>query len=194
MLRTGEHVIVPFTVKSLIGTLLLLALFTIPLWWPFRTAASAKTKPDLRGEWIGTVHVTQDIKGIGLEQAVNKNGLCYLKLEMYDGFLERYRGGGELAIKGDRIRALHINQITLGEFFDDARSRAAGGGARLSGTITGDFETTAAPSDTAREINGNAMPTAVRFKTSDDQPGYAFQVELHRGTSAEYDAALRKQQ
>lgn len=119
---------------------------------------------------------------------------CYLKLEMYDGFLERYRGGGELAIKGDRIRALHINQITLGEFFDDARSRAAGGGARLSGTITGDFETTPAPADDAREIKGNATPGSLRFQTADNDPGYAFQVDLHRGTRAEYDAALRKQQ
>ena len=183
MLHTDEHIIVPFTLKSLLGFVFLLVVLTAPLWWLKGKAVTAAPQFNLSGEWVGDATVTALILGIGSSQPLNKPGVLYLRLATYDSFLNKVEGRGQLLIVGDKQpRAVRI--LTLGPPKLDGR---------LSGEISGDLYVNGtnphfAVHDASRVMQGHATDGVLTLHTINDgnTVGYVFESSLHHGSQQEF--------
>ena len=183
-MSANDQMIVPFTVRSFIGVIVLLAILTSPLWWSrlrgsTTHAATEGTKPDLSGEWTGSAHITSYSEGMGRDSAMDQHGTFSVKLEMYDTFLERYHGQGTLTIGDEIPRTIQITGLSLGDWFKPEDARAAAGALRLPANLGGNLEKGSAGDD-ACSIQGSASLDQIQFKTVANEVGYSFDVSLHR--------------
>ncbi len=175
---------VHFTPRSIFWILVWLAVITSPLWWSVLRAGTTKKgsagkKPDLSGEWIGAAHITSYADGYNPAIPVDQQGSFSLNLQMYDGFLERYRGQGTLQIGAESPREIKVTGLSLGNWSTPELTQAAAGGLRLEANLGGDIKRNR-PSDTATSIQGSASSDRIQFSTVATISGYVFQVDLHR--------------
>jgi hypothetical protein len=90
------------------------------------------SKTGVAGEWVGTVDIVKGYKQyVGDAPGAHNKAAIRFTLEMYDGFLERYKGkGGEIMIQGeDKPRALDIAGFWRPDETDG----------RIGGTMAGDW-------------------------------------------------------
>jgi len=191
VLRTDEHTMTPFTLKSFIGFVLLAVLVTAPLWWPRLRTISAAPHADLGGNWVGKVTITRSVLGMGSGKTMNQPAMLYLTMASYDTFLNKVRGEGRLCIAGEKGgRDVHIS--TLGPPKPDGH---------LSGMITGDLYADETPESlrvpgAGRTMEGNWDGKSLTLHTIDDGStiGYVFEATLHRGAQDDFVASCKQMQ
>ena len=189
MMHTDEHVIVPFTLRSFLGIVLLILVLTAPLWWPRHRSVSAMKAANLSGEWVGTAVITASQTGIGARQLLHLPAVLYLRLDTYDSFLQKVQGYGQMFIAGEEHpRAIKIQ--TLGP---------PKPGGRIDGELSGDLYPTTTPSalrvtDAARVVQGTAGEGTLHLQTIADGAtvGYVFTSSLHPGSQADFEAASKQ--
>jgi len=106
----------------------------------------------------------------------HKKGVIRFTLEMFDGFLERYRGKGEMVIMGE----LKPRNISI----YDLRIRSEEEGPARVVTIRRDSEPRI-----AEKFDGTLK--ADELFLNQDGWGLKFRGTLHRGNDADYETLLR---
>lgn len=175
-----------FTTKrpmGVVGWLLLAFILGIFIWSSRRQLVNAvgrhlpQSKNSVAGEWVGTVDITNGYHQYISDAAGDHNKAAIrFTLEMYDGFLERYKGRGEILIQGEaKPRALDI-----ADFWPDKNN------GRFGGTMSGDWGYGDSGGDAAgHTIKGWLKPGEMTFSQTD---GLEFHGTLRKGTDAEYKA------
>jgi hypothetical protein len=170
------------------GLLLLVFIIGIFVWISRHQLVNAASgifgpsKDSLGGEWVGMVDITGGYETfISNAPGPHKKAVIHFKLVMYDGFLEKYAGKGEIMIQGEaKPRAIHIT--TLGQPNNDGR---------ISGTMYGDWGDGGDRQSAAEQyIEGRFQPNALTF-TQSDSNGLQFSGVLHKGSDEEFQSLCK---
>jgi hypothetical protein len=183
-MSANEQRIIPFTIRSFIVIGLLISALTGPLWWPRLrggSAPAAMSEPDLSGGWVGTAHITSYAEGYNPATPLDEQATFSLNLQMYDGFLKRYRGQGTFRIGDELPRDVKVTGLSLDPKPSSTpeSAKADPGGFRLEANLRGDLLRDR-PSDSVTSIQGSASSDRIQFTTVATMSGYVFQVDLHR--------------
>ena len=167
------------------GWLLLIFILGLFAWMSRRQLTNAAaghlppSKNSVAGEWVGTVDITDGYKQyVGDTPGKHTKAAIRFTLVMYDSFVERYAGKGEITIQGEaQPRQLHITKLQP----DD--------NGRIGGTMVGDWGYGDSGKDAAgHTIKGWFKPNELSFGQTD---GLEFHGVLHKGTDADYEALCK---
>lgn len=129
-------------------------------------------KNDPSGEWVGQLDITGEyVPSVwGDTPGPHKKAAIRFTLAMYDGFLERYAGKGELFIVGElKPRSIEILDLRI----------------RADGTVTIRMDSNP---KLAHKFDGQLKSNEMIL--NQDEWGLRFHGVMHRGNDADYETIL----